>query len=111
MRGRLCGSVALIDGLGALFLITILYIGTGAIGSEIQRAKAEAIPIVELEDLRGVIHDAITIMNITSQPLDTDAFEIGALRFAAWLPNNVTYQSFFLSDDVGVRVFYITEKD
>jgi len=97
--------------LGALLLITLLFIGTGAIGSEIKRVEAEAVPAVELEGLRGVIHDSITIMNITSQPLDADAFEIGALRFAVWLPNNVTYQAFFLSDDVGVRVFYIAEKD
>jgi hypothetical protein len=111
VRLRSPGSVALIDGMGALLLLTLIYIGAGAIGSEVERMEGAAMDKIDLENLRTEIRETVASMNMTSQPLYGDSFEVGGLWFSSQPPANGTWQIFFISDDKGVRVFYITEKD
>lgn len=111
MKDRQRGQIALIDGMGALFLVVFLYVVTGAIGSEIDRMELDTIKECEQEALRSEIRDIIPEMNITSRSLDADSFEIGGLRFVERPPDGAGFQAFFLSDDVGVKLFYITKKD
>jgi len=111
MRRHNLGSVALIDGMGALLLLVIIYVGTGAIGSEIERMEGAAMDKIDLENLRDEIRETLACMNMTSQPLYADSFEVGGLRFSSEPTPNGTSQTFFVSYDGGVRVFYITEKD
>jgi hypothetical protein len=111
MRRHTLGSVALIDGMGALLLLTLIYVGAGAIGSEIDRMEGAAMDKIALENLRAEIREIVASINMTSQPLSADSFEVGGLRFSSEPPANGTWQPFFVSGDREVRVFYITEKD
>lgn len=111
MKNHRHGQIALIDGLGALFLVALMYIGASAVGNEIDRAESYASTELEQEVLRSQIRDTIPQMNITSQSLDADTFEINGIRFDADPPGGSLFYTFFLSYDRGVKLFYITEKD
>lgn len=111
MRRHALGNVALIDGVVALLLLTLVYIGAGAMGSEIEGMEAAALDKIALENLREEIHKTVASMNMTSRNLDAGSFEIGNLRFLAEPIAGKVSQPFFVSDGGGVRVFYVTEKD
>jgi hypothetical protein len=111
MRRRVLGNVALIDGLAALLLLALSYVAAGAMGSEIQNVEAAALDKIALENLREEISQDVPMMNMTLRPLDADCFEMERLRFSTEPPLGEASQAFFISEDLGVRVFYITEKD
>lgn len=111
MKRRTLGNVALIDGLAALLLLAMTYVAAGAMGSEIQNVEAAALGKIALENLREEISQDVSTMNMTSRPLDAGCFDMERLRFSTEPPLGVASQAFFISDDRGVKVFYITEKD
>jgi len=107
-RGR--GSVALVDGIGALFLLILLDAVAGVMANQVGGMKAEAMDKISLENLRGEIMAGWAGMNITSHPPGADSFEVGGLFFSTVAPEKGTSQTFFISSDGGIRTFYIIKK-
>jgi hypothetical protein len=110
MRRLTSGSVAMIDGMAALFLVALVYAGAIAIGSEAEGMKAAALDKIALEDLRTEIRATMAVMNMTSQPLDATRFEIGILIFSIQPVTGEVSQDFFISNEGGVKVFHVVEK-
>lgn len=109
MRRKTLGSIVLIDGMAALLLIMLIYVGAQALGSEIERVEGKALEDATLIGLRNEILQNLAGMNMTLQPDISDSLQIGRLRFFSEPPGGAS-QSFFISGDEGVRVFYISEK-
>lgn len=110
MKKHLAGSIALIDGLGALFVLALLVLGLGFAFNGIEEAKQDAMIWIELEGLRSDIRETVAMLNITACALDDVSFEVGSLRFSSVNQEGSLSHQFFMTDEGGVRIFYITAK-
>lgn len=105
------GNIALIDGMGALLLIALLYATLLTIGNEIDTSLERAHEAVEVESLRCRTYDALGTLNLSGQPLEDGSFSAFGLWFTTTPPETTIYQTFFLTDDLGWQVLFIAKKD